>query len=434
MTRLTPADAVARAARYDHVVLTHVDADGYPLAVAADFETGGDGEVITSPLPDAARPPAGRTVGLVWSHIRPQPGVGYDERRYVNAWGDAQLEVSRVRVAVSQAVGWDEQETPFFEYAERSVPAAHDYFDAVGARPRLSRFWTVFRAARLPFLTATVVPIALGGAVAGAHGRFSWLWFGLAMVAGIAVHLGLNIANDVFDDASGADAANVTPTPFSGGSRMIQYGLVSRRTMARAAIACYAVATILGVVIAAERGWWLLAIGAVGLVVSAAYTAPPLRLAHHGLGELAVMLGFGPVMVVGTYYACAQRWSWEALFVSVPVACLIGLVLYENEIPDRTSDAHANKRTLPVRWSPAAVVRVYAVTATLTFVAVVAGVAVGMFPIAALLALATIPMAVRVYRGLAAHYDSPYELMQAMQTGIALHLLTGLALVIAYLL
>ena len=70
------------------------------------------------------------------------------------------------------------------------------------ASPQLSRAWTFFLATRLPFLTATIVPIALGGAVAGYDGKFALGWWLLALVAGCLVHLGLNIANDLFDDAS----------------------------------------------------------------------------------------------------------------------------------------------------------------------------------------------------------------------------------------
>src|SRR5205085_7204958 len=155
-----------------------------------------------------------------------------------------------------------------------------------------------------------------------------------------------NMANDLFDDASGADAANVTPTPFSGGSRVLQYGLVTRHGLLTATVTAYTVAIGVGLWLAAARGWWLLAIGAVGLVLSLVYTGPPLRLVHRGLGEPVTALGFGPVMTLGAYYVCAQRWSWEAVYVSMPVAVLVALVLYVNQVPDRAGDAAVGKRTL----------------------------------------------------------------------------------------
>jgi 1,4-dihydroxy-2-naphthoate octaprenyltransferase len=360
--------------------------------------------------------------------------VGYDERRYVNAWGRAQVRGDHFAVVVERATGWDEAEVPFFEYAERTLPEAKSYMGELGAKPRLSVWWTFFLTTRLPFLTATIVPVALGGAVAARDNRFGWGWFLLALLGAVLIHLGLNMANDLFDDASGADAANVTPTPFSGGSRVLQYGLVSRRAVVIASAACYVAGIAIGLGLAAARGWGLLLIGAVGVVISLAYSAPPLRLVHRGLGEVTTALGFGPVTTLGTYFVCAQRFSGEALYVSLPVAVLIALILYVNEIPDRAGDAVVGKRTLPVRWSKPRVVAGYAAGAGLAYVLIVAGVVFGVMPAWTLLALLTAPMARSVYRGLQRSYDKPYELMAAMQTNIALHLATGLLLVVGYVL
>src|SRR5690606_37403776 len=139
---------------------------------------------------------------------------------------------------VERAWGWDEQEVPFFEYSERSVGQSRRYFDALSAergtpvKPRLALAPLVLRTPRLPFLSATVIPVVLGIAIAATHGSFE-LWSAILTVVGAAfVHLGLNVTNDVFDTVQGADDANVTPTRFSGGSRVLQYGLVSLRQMA----------------------------------------------------------------------------------------------------------------------------------------------------------------------------------------------------------
>ncbi len=433
MATLEVADALSRARSYPHAVLAYVGPDGYPVNIAVDFTESVDAaEVEIGPLDQDLRPADGQEVELTFSHIRPQPGVGYDERRYVNLWGRATPAGEGLRVAVGRASGWDEADTPFFEYAERSVPAGRGYLDDLGARPRLSRLWTVFLATRLPFLTATLVPVGLGGVIAARDGAFHGLWFVLALVAAMAVHLGLNMANDLFDDANGADAANVTPTPFSGGSRVLQYGLVSRRAMVTGCAALYALSVGLGLYLAVERGWGLLGIGAVGIVLSLAYSAPPLRLVHRGLGEPVTALGFGPVMAVGTYFACAGRWSWQPVLASLPVALLIALVLYVNQVPDRAGDTAAGKRTLIVRLSPAQVQGVYAIVAGAAFVCIVAEVAAGVTPAWTLLALAPLPLALRVWRGLRAHYGDPYALMPTMQTNIVLHLVTGLLLVIGY--
>jgi 1,4-dihydroxy-2-naphthoate octaprenyltransferase len=433
MTALTPVDAVTRAESFDHVVVSFVGADGYPATVAGDFTVEPHAATVTvGPIDPGSLPTDGTEVCLTVSHIRPQPGVGYDERRYVNLWGPAHVDGRILSVTVEQASGWDEADVPFFEYAERGVPLAQGYFAEVGGKPRLSRAWTFFLATRLPFLTATIVPIALGGAVAGYDGRFALGWWLLALLAGCLVHLGLNIANDLFDDASGADAANTTPTPFSGGSRVLQYGLVSRRTMVTACVGCYAGAIALGIVLAAARGWDLLWLGATGVALSLAYTAPPFRLVHRGLGEPVTAAGFGPIMTLGAYFVCAQQWSGPAFYASLPVAILIALVLYVNQIPDRAGDAAVGKRTLIVRWPARRVQVAYAVATVTTFLLIAVGPVLGITPWWTLVALLTAPMARSVYRGICAGYDQPYALMPAMQTNIGLHLFTGLLLVAGY--
>ena len=435
MSTLTTREALRRSETYAHAVLSWVDPDGYPNSVGAAFRSDPwSSTVVVGPLAEGVRPTPGREVCVTFSHIRPQRGVGYDERRYINLWGPAEFEGDDVRVVATRATGWDEAETPFFEYAERNVPQARSYLASLGANVRLSRFWTFFLATRLPFLTATIAPVALGGAVAARDGAFHWGWFLLTLLGACAVHLGLNIANDVFDDANGADEANVTPTMFSGGSRVIQYGLVSRAAMVRASVAFYALAGLIGVGLAATRTLTLLWVGFAGVVLSLVYSAPPFRLVHRGLGEPVTALGFGPVMAVGTYLALARDWSWEPVLASLPVAILVALILYVNQVPDRVGDAAVGKRTLIVRWPKGRVIATYTALATLAFAAVVLNVVFDVTPAGTLIALLPAPLVLKVRRGLRAHYDQPYALMSYMQDNIVLHLATGSLLVIGYLL
>ena len=139
MSALTVTEAARRAVGYPHAIVSYVDSDGYPMSVAASFTADPEsGRVDIGPLAAAVMPAPGSEVCVTFSHVRPQPGVGYDERRYVNIWGAAEPVGDRLHVAGARASGWDEAEVPFFEYAERSVPEAHRYFAEVGARPTLS--------------------------------------------------------------------------------------------------------------------------------------------------------------------------------------------------------------------------------------------------------------------------------------------------------
>ncbi|MEA2434831.1 MAG: 1,4-dihydroxy-2-naphthoate polyprenyltransferase [Actinomycetota bacterium] len=441
MAKSTVHDVFEDIAPYSHAVLAYVDPDGYPVSVAAEFHSRperGTIELTTPSVPSA--PVEGAEVNVIFSHIRPYPGVGYDQRRYVSVWGTIARANGTLEVKPRRTHGWDEDRMSFFELCERSVPSAHEYMRKLSTeqgrevKAQMSLGWLIFMATRLPFLTATIVPILLGALVARADGYSNWGLFLLAFIGGCAIHLGLNVANDVSDATSGADGANVNPTMFSGGSRMIQYGLVSLKQMRNVAIGCYAVGIGIGLYLVATRGLELLWIGIAGVFLSIFYTAPPFKLVHRGLGEVAVAAGFGPIMVLGTYFVIAQRFTFEAFYASLPVGILIMLVLYVNQIPDRPADEKVGKRTVVVRFGKDGIVKGYAFFVALAFVLIAAGALTGVMPVWTLVALPTAYLGLKVYRSLDSNYESPYELMAGMGQNIMLHLFCGLALCAGYLL
>jgi 1,4-dihydroxy-2-naphthoate octaprenyltransferase len=425
--------------RFDHAVIAYVDTEGYPMSVATEFRVDAHrGVVVLRAVAGETQPPADERVNVVFSHIRPQPGIGYDERRYVSLWGPIRPTEDGLEFTPEREQHWDEEEMTFFEYSERGVPQAHRYLEQVSAetgrrvRPKLSFGWLFLRATRLPFLTATFVPVLLGIAVAAWTNGFSWWLALLTLIGGACIHLGLNVANDVFDTTSGADAANVNPTQFSGGSRVVLYGLMSLRTIALLSAGFYAVGIAIGIGLAAARGWDLLWLGVAGALLSVFYTAPPLKLVHRGLGEIVVFLGFGPIMTLGAYFVQAREYDLEPLLASIPVGILIALVLYVNEVPDRPADAAAGKGTLPVRFPKDVIVNAYAASVALAFALIVVFAVGGWIVRPAIIALAAAPLALPVYRALRDSYDQPYALMPAMAKNIQLHLATGVLLILGY--
>ena len=433
---------LARLSEYRHAVLSWVAADAYPVNVDVEIDVKVDDGVVRFSEPPGFKVGPGSIVGITGSHVRALPGGGFDERRHITVWGVATPRPrGRFVLKPDRVWAWDELDLPPPVAYERSLPRARRYFEALSAergvqvRPRLSTGLLLFRATRAPFLSATFVPVLLGLAVAAQAGFFDVLTATLTILAASAVHLGLNVANDVFDTLQGADDANPTPTKFSGGSRVLQNALVTIREMSMLAIGCYAVAALLGLLLLLMRGSpELVAISALGLFISVAYTMPPFKLVYRGLGEIATAIGFGPVMLLGAFTVQSRgAISLEAILASVPVALLVAMILYVNEIPDRAGDAKAGKRTLPVRWAKETVIRVFDAAATASFVAVVAGVGAGLLPLPGLLALFAIPLAVRVHVGLVRFYDSPYALMDTMATNIQLHLSVGVLLLVGYL-
>jgi 1,4-dihydroxy-2-naphthoate octaprenyltransferase len=442
-TRSPAADALAKLGTYRRAVLSWVAEDGYPMNVDVEIEVRPAEGAVRFDEPAGFRIAPGTPVAITGSHVRPLPDRGFDERRHVTVWGAA-LPRPRGRFAVtpSRVWAWDEADLPLPAAYERNLPRARRYFEALSAergelvRPTLPRGLLLFRATRAPFLSATFAPVLLGLAVAARVGMFDPLSAVITVVAACAVHLGLNVANDVFDTLQGADDANRTPTQFSGGSRVLQNALVTIREMSTLAIGCYAVAAALGIVLLILRGSpALVVIAALGFFISVAYTMPPFKLVYRGLGEIATAIGFGPVMLLGAYTVQTRgALSLEAFLVSVPVALLVAMILYVNEIPDRAGDAQVGKRTLPVRWSKVAVIRGWDASVIVSFAVIVFGVVAQVLPLPALLLLLAVPLALRVHSGLVQFYDNPYGLMDSMAANIKLHLNVSLLLLVGYLL
>lgn len=439
---IEPAAGLARLAQFPFQLLTWVAEDGYPVSAAIEADVDAAAGTVSFLPPAGFALPLDGELSLTGSHIRPQPGVGYDERRHVTVWGRASATAAeRISFRAHAAWGWDESDIPFPEYVERQVGQSRRYLARLSGelgrtvRPRLSLGWLILRSTRLPFLSATFVPVLVGIAIAALHGFFEPLTALITLVGAAAAHLAINVTNDVFDARLGADEKNVNPTQYSGGSRVIQYGLVSLRAMALIAAGCYAVTIAAGLLLLWLRpSPELLGIGVVGVLVGLFYTAPPLKLVYRGLGEIAVALGFGPLMLLGAYVVqSGGPIAVEPIVASLPIALLVALILYANEVPDRSGDERAGKLTLPVRLPKPTVISLYYALALAAFAIIGGGVLAGVLPIPALVALLPLPLALRVRDGLTAHYDQPYALMGYLGVNVKLHLYVGGLLLAAYL-
>src|SRR5919199_3944674 len=131
----TPEVLARLSERFSHAVVAFVDDDGYPLSVATDFDVDSERGVVAlrAVAGEEVQPPEDEQVNVVFSHIRPQPGFGYDERRYVSFWGRLQRSDGELVLTPERELHWDEEEVPFFEFSERGVPQARRYFESLSA-------------------------------------------------------------------------------------------------------------------------------------------------------------------------------------------------------------------------------------------------------------------------------------------------------------
>jgi 1,4-dihydroxy-2-naphthoate polyprenyltransferase len=266
------------------------------------------------------------------------------------------------------------------------------------AAPRALGTWVA--AARLRTLPAAVVPVVVGTACAEASGGVA-IGPALAALGGaLAIQIGTNFANDVFDAERGADGPERI-----GPLRAVSAGLITAAAMKRAMIAAFSVATLLGVYLVNAAGWPVVAIGVVSIISGIAYTGGPWPLGYHGLGDVFVMAFFGFVAVCGTAFVQLGRVPPLAFAAAIPVGALATAILVVNNIRDRDTDERAGKRTLAVRFGRRGGLVEYAALVALAYAIPLGLAAAGRLYVA--LPVLSVPIAVARISDLIAAADGP---------------------------
>lgn len=285
---------------------------------------------------------------------------------------------------------------------------------------RNSKLQAWILATRPPTLTAALVPVAIGTAVAFADGAARAVPALAALVGALLIQIGTNFANDLFDFEKGADTEErIGPT------RAVQSGLITPQAMRRATLLTFAVAMLVGLYLVSVAGWPIVVVGMLSIVCGLAYTGGPWPLGYHGLGDLFVFLFFGVVAVVGTYFVQALHISEYALLASLPVGLLVTAIIVVNNFRDSDTDRIAGKRTLAVRLGRANTRIYYALLMTLPYV-ILFWIWRSQAASPAILApWLSLPWALALVRRLATHTDGP-TLNATLRSTAKLHALFGL--------
>ena len=299
-------------------------------------------------------------------------------------------------------------------------------------RPKINFLTKIFKwmvIMRLPFLSATFVPIFAGAAVTSMLGyQVSWDWLGLTLLAGSLLHIGTNTSNDYFDHMSGTDALNYNYSNkgLNGGSRGIQMGLISPKGILIVAIVTFSLSAIIGVPLIMKSGLPILWLGLIGFFSGLFYTAPPFRFSSRkGMGELLIGLNFGPLMVAGSALVQTGQLLPEAFLAGIPIGFLIAAVVYMNEFPDHDSDKATGKNTLIVVLGPEKARAGYVALVASAFASIIVLVLNGTVPILSLIALLAVYFGFSATRTLYKYYNN--RLLQPANWGtIIMHSVTGI--------
>src|SRR6266568_1403511 len=224
-----------------------------------------------------------------------------------------------------------------------------------------AKLW--YRAIRPFSLSAALVPVIVGSTLATQDGVFDWFLFLLVLLGSLLVQCGTNLTDEYADHHPGRGTEHKVPAPY----KVIALGLLTPAAVRRGAMTCFGLAALIGVYLVARTSWPLALICLASVGVAYGYSAGPLPLGNLGLGELLVFVFMGPVMVLGSFYVQVQGLSWGAMWLSVPVGCLVTAILVANNLRDAEEDRHSGKRTLVALWGHQRVARLFCLLLLVAF-------------------------------------------------------------------
>ena len=257
----------------------------------------------------------------------------------------------------------------------------------------VSRWLVLTRASVLPM---TITAAAIAGLLAAFHDEdVRWGLFALAAVGLMLAHVANNLMNDLFDLEVGADSETYPRALYA--PHPVLSGTITRRGLLTAAVAVNAADLAILVVLAVFRGWPMVVFALSGFLLSVAYTAPPLRLKKHGLGEATVLVVWGPLMVGGTYYAATGHLPFSIVVASLPYALLCTAVLMGKHIDKIPWDEPDGTRTLPVILGEATARRVTQGMFIAFYVSILALVIAQVLPVASVLVVLSFPVLKRTF-------------------------------------
>jgi 1,4-dihydroxy-2-naphthoate polyprenyltransferase len=256
--------------------------------------------------------------------------------------------------------------------------------------PVLSRF------VRLQFAPVMVAPVVLGAAIAWHQARaFDPLLFFLALLGSVSLLLAANGIDDVYDQLNGVDATadRLFPKEFPGW-KPITRGAISIRDGFVISALLYGLSIVIGIYLSLVVGWLALGIAVPGILLSYFYTAPPLKLDYRGLGlgELSILLSFGPIPCLGAYYVLARGLALVAAVAPISTGMLTVNILLMHDLIFFEAYKQAGKRTLGVVLGAKKAQRLVLLLALVSYLVIIASVVVRWVPPAGLLCVAAAPL------------------------------------------
>ncbi|HSQ26067.1 MAG TPA: prenyltransferase [Anaerolineales bacterium] len=198
-------------------------------------------------------------------------------------------------------------------------------------------------ATRAVVLIMTFISAAIAGILAFQHGKFDWLKWILVALGLVLSHATNNLLNDYTDFIKGVDQDNYYRSQY--GPQPLVHGLLNKRQLLTYAAVTGLLALIAGLILVLQTGGLTLALLASGIFFVLFYTWP---LKYIALGEIAVLIVWGPLMIGGGYYVITGLWDWNVVLASMPYALGVTGVIFGKHIDKYEMDKERRIHTLPV--------------------------------------------------------------------------------------
>jgi 1,4-dihydroxy-2-naphthoate octaprenyltransferase len=288
----------------------------------------------------------------------------------------------------------------------------------------MNRLKYILGPMRLPFVLLPLVCVTLGVAVSiWTHGQVNVFYVVLALIGAVASHISVNVFNEYFDYKTGLDA-KTHKTPFSGGSGTLQAHPEMARNALFSALITFTITGLIGLYFLSVRGWALLPVGLLGLVI--VYTYTPWITRYPFLCLLAPGLGFGTLWVLGTSFVLTGEYSWPAFLASLAPFFLVNDLLLLNQFPDVEADQSTGRRNYPIVIGRKASSYIYSVFLLLTYLSIVIGVVLNYLPVTSLIGLLTLLLAIPAIVGAVRHANDIPKLIPSLGLNVILNLATPL--------
>lgn len=280
---------------------------------------------------------------------------------------------------------------------------------------------TWYRASRPFTLSAALAPVLVGSSLAFREGQANPGIFVLVLVASTLVQITANMV-DEYSDHARPEGRNKLLAPH----KVIALGIVSSQAVKRAAIFCAGIASIIGIFLVIITGWPLLIVCLLSITVAYFYSAGPRPLGSIGLGHPLVFLFMGPVMVIGSYYVQSHVFTFEALWLSIPVGCTVTAILLANDLRDIEEDRAVGKITPITLFGRLSGKREWVLLTAIAFVVLIV-ITLTEKSMLILLALLALPQAVRAFK-VVWRARERMDFAQALKATSMLHAQFGLLL------